>query len=215
MTSRFRVGPSTVIATAALLVALGGTSYAATSAINGSELQNRSVGGDKLKEHTVTGTDVKVSSFGKVPSAQTADDAKNLDGYVFVQIDASASGSAPASLLNGFGGLTLECVGPVAGGDAGTVNLVIVTDSPETATFGASAVESAGAHYDEGAVAPGTPSVPEDTSFTFPISDGAQLSFSYKRKVGSTTAVVSGTFTMVLNDGCSAFGNAEVSSVAR
>jgi hypothetical protein len=73
MKSKIRVQPAAVIATLALFVALGGTSYAASSSINGSQLTNHSVAGKKLQNHTVTGTQVKVSTFPKVPSAHRAD----------------------------------------------------------------------------------------------------------------------------------------------
>ncbi|MGO9196760.1 MAG: DUF664 domain-containing protein [Acidimicrobiales bacterium] len=214
MRSKLRIGPSTVIAVIALFVALGGTAYA-SSQINGADLRNRSVPGDKLKQHAVTGTDVKVSSFPKVPYAHMADDATHLDGHAFAQINASASAHNAATLLSGFGGLNLECIGPAGGGDAGTVTLAVVSDGPQAATFGASAIDGSGSHFDEGPVAPATGKVPETTSFSFPIIAGAQVTFSYKRTVGKTTTAVSGVFTMVLDNGCSAFGNAEVSSATK
>jgi hypothetical protein len=77
MRSKLKLEPSIVIATLALFVALGGTSYAISNTINGSLLKNRSVAGKKLKKHTVTGTEVKVSTFPKVPAAHKADLATN------------------------------------------------------------------------------------------------------------------------------------------
>lgn len=70
--------PSTGLAAVALFAALGGTSYAAVSnQINGAKIENRSVAGIKLKKHAVTGTDVNVSTFPKVPAARHADAATN------------------------------------------------------------------------------------------------------------------------------------------
>ena len=144
-----------------------------------------------------------------------ADDATHLDGHAFAQINASASAHNAATLLSGFGGLNLKCIGPAGGGDAGTVTLAVVSDGPQAATFGASTIDGSGSHFDEGPVAPATGKVPETTSFSFPIIAGAQVTFSYKRTVGKTTTAVSGVFTMVLDNGCSAFGNAEVSSATK
>jgi len=218
MASKLMVGQSTAVAALVLFLALGG-SHAARSPINGADLLNRSVPGDKLILHTVTGTDVDVSSFPKVPSAHMADEAttalhatsaSRLDGYGFAQVNASAGSGDAATLLNGFGGLTLQCTGP--SGDAGTVQLTIVSDSPQSAAFGASVIQSAHSSFQEGVVSPAIGKVPVTTPFTFPVTGGAQVTFSYKRSVGSTTTAVSGTFTMVLNNGCAAFGNAELSS---
>lgn len=75
-----RFQPSTVIATVALFVALGGTSYAVSGQINGSQLKNGSVTGKKLAKHTVTGTQVNVATFPKVPSAHLADSATTATG---------------------------------------------------------------------------------------------------------------------------------------
>jgi hypothetical protein len=74
--------PSTAIATLALFVALGGTSYAVTGGtpystvrINGSQLKDRSVSGVKLEKHTVTGAEIDVGHLPQVPSARSANQA--------------------------------------------------------------------------------------------------------------------------------------------
>jgi len=46
-----------VVATLALFLAIGGTSYAALT-INGSQIQNRTIGGQKLKFHTVGAAEI-------------------------------------------------------------------------------------------------------------------------------------------------------------
>jgi hypothetical protein len=66
-TSRY----AAVTSTFALIVALGGTSYAATK-IGTQQLKSNAVTSPKIKNDTVTGTDVKESSLGQVPSAATA-----------------------------------------------------------------------------------------------------------------------------------------------
>ena len=74
-----RVNHATVVAYLALFVALGGSGYAAVT-INGKQLKNRSVVGRKLKKDTLTGTEIKESKLGKVPSANTATNASKLGG---------------------------------------------------------------------------------------------------------------------------------------
>jgi hypothetical protein len=74
-----------VMASIAVFVALGGVSYAATT-INGSKIVKQSVGAGKLKNGTLTSTQVKKnsltgasideSSLGTVPSAQSAQTAQ-------------------------------------------------------------------------------------------------------------------------------------------
>lgn len=54
--------PSILVSTAALVVALGGTSYAAVQ-INGANLKNNSVTSAKIKNQSLTGKDVKNQSI--------------------------------------------------------------------------------------------------------------------------------------------------------
>jgi hypothetical protein len=68
---RRRSSYANVMATIAVFIALGGSSYA-VGQISGSQIKNRSIGGKKLKRNTVAGTAVKESSLGTVPAANTA-----------------------------------------------------------------------------------------------------------------------------------------------
>jgi hypothetical protein len=66
-----------VVATLALVVALGGTAFAApirrlAASINGATIKNHSIAGVKLKNNTVTGTQVKESALATVPHAANA-----------------------------------------------------------------------------------------------------------------------------------------------
>ena len=76
---RVRLTYANVMATVAVFIALGGSTYAAAT-ISGRQLKNRSVAGSKLKKNSVTGKEVKESKLGKVPSASTASNAKALGG---------------------------------------------------------------------------------------------------------------------------------------
>jgi hypothetical protein len=177
----------------------------ATNAINATNAAN--VTG------TINGTQVS-GVVANATDATTAANAANVDGHTFTQINASAGSYDAATLLNDFEGLTLQCTGPA--GTEGTVTLEIVNSSQATGSFGAGEVDGAGtARFDEGPVNAAEGSIPVATNFTFPIHSGAQVSFSFTMPVGSTTDVVSGTFTMVIDNGCTAFGNADASSVAQ
>jgi hypothetical protein len=63
--------PSMIVALLALVVALGGTAYAA-SQINGSTIKNGTISGKKLKTDTLSGKQIKESTLGTVPSASRA-----------------------------------------------------------------------------------------------------------------------------------------------
>jgi hypothetical protein len=62
-----------VVAIVALVAALGGSAYAAGQ-INGNSIQKQSIGGGKLKKHTLTGYQVNVNKLGTVPDAHRAND---------------------------------------------------------------------------------------------------------------------------------------------
>jgi hypothetical protein len=66
-----RLSYANVVATLALFVALGGSSYA-VSKISGSQIRNNSIAGKKLKRNTIGGQRIKESSLGIVPSAHNA-----------------------------------------------------------------------------------------------------------------------------------------------
>lgn len=63
-----------IVAYLALLVALGGTGYAAAT-INGKDIRRGTVAGAKLKPDTLTGKQVREGALAKVPSAAQADHA--------------------------------------------------------------------------------------------------------------------------------------------
>jgi hypothetical protein len=60
--------------TLALVLALGGVSYAAVM-INGKNIKNRTVGAAKIKKNALTGKEINEAKLGKVPLAGLADNA--------------------------------------------------------------------------------------------------------------------------------------------
>jgi hypothetical protein len=65
----------------ALFVALGGSVYAASNGggkkISGKKIQKNSIPGNRLKKHTLTGTQINLAKLGTVPSATSALNATN------------------------------------------------------------------------------------------------------------------------------------------
>ena len=94
MLSRRVPSPAMVVACFALIVALGGTSYAAirlpANSVGTKQLKKGAVTGVKVKSNTLAGKQINESKLGKVPSAASADSATS----------ATTAGSAPVSRLD-------------------------------------------------------------------------------------------------------------------
>jgi hypothetical protein len=70
---------SNVMATVAVFIALGGTSYAvATNSISSRQVKNNSIRGVDIRDDSVTGKDIRESSLAKVGSAAKADSATSV-----------------------------------------------------------------------------------------------------------------------------------------
>lgn len=70
--------PAMIVALFALVVALSGSAFAASQLVNGDRLiKPGSLSGNRLRKHTITGTQVNLSKLGKVPTAKKADSATN------------------------------------------------------------------------------------------------------------------------------------------
>jgi hypothetical protein len=66
-----RPSPAMVVAVVALIVALGGSAYAAQH-INGGAIKKQTIGGGKLKQKTLTGFQINTNKLGVVPAAKRA-----------------------------------------------------------------------------------------------------------------------------------------------
>ncbi len=77
-----------VMATLAVFIALGGSSYAAYT-ISGSKIKNHSIRGGKLRHNTLTGAQIRESKLARVPRAREADwasDAEHVGGQTVEQL---------------------------------------------------------------------------------------------------------------------------------
>jgi hypothetical protein len=107
-----------VVAVIALVVAASGTAFAAGTLVNGDTLiKKNSLSGDRLKDGSITGKQIKLSSLGAVPNARNA---QNLDGHPASYFTGGSSGGSGGSsgahsgLMTAGGGqtVTLGTFGP-------------------------------------------------------------------------------------------------------
>src|SRR4051812_11499502 len=85
-----RLSYANVASTMALVLALGGVSYAAVK-VNGKNIKDRTVGAKKIKKNSLSGTEINELKLGKVPLAALADNATNAGNA------ATVGGQSPAS----------------------------------------------------------------------------------------------------------------------
>jgi len=102
---RRRPSASMAVALTALVVALSGTAVAATGLVTGDNLiKPRSLSGNRLRNHSVTGQQVAAGTLAKVPSARKADRAfvaGSSENAVNAQDAQSATNARNASTLGG------------------------------------------------------------------------------------------------------------------
>jgi hypothetical protein len=76
-----RPSPAMVVALIALVFAMSGTAVAATHLVNGDNLiKKNSLSANRVRSHTLTGTQIDFSKLGTVPSATNAVTAQTANG---------------------------------------------------------------------------------------------------------------------------------------
>jgi hypothetical protein len=124
---RRRSSASLVISIVALVLAASGSAMAASKLTSGNSLiREHSLSGNRLENHTLTGTQIDLSKLGKVPSAATADSATTAG-------TATTAGSAPISNVTY---ITATSAVPAENQSA---DLVTATCSPGTTVIGGGA----------------------------------------------------------------------------
>lgn len=195
-----RPSPSLVVSLVALVVALGGTGYAAV-AINGKNLKDRSVAGKKLKNRTIgggkvrrdslTGGEVNESTLGAVPNAKRAGGAGSatVAGQLFHaenngEVNLSQASAAQDEVL----GLTVPAGRYlVTGGGA-------LNDDGSLADRRACRL-SAGTHFDEKFVGVASNSEEDDTTpfwLGLPVTANAPTKISLSCEGGTIEVGVGG-----------------------
>ena len=116
----WRPSPALLVSVLALLLALGGTVYAAKK-VNGRSIVVKSIPGNRLKPHSIganrlkpgvlgkqfsgplTGADIDESSLGTVPSAVHAQSADSALNAINSETALNAVNAVDAQTVNGFG----------------------------------------------------------------------------------------------------------------
>jgi hypothetical protein len=148
-----RPSASLVVSVVALIVALSGTAIAASKLVNGDSLIRKgTLSGNRLRRHTLTGTQINVKKLGTVPratrakSATTAGTAGSARTAISAQTAASATNAVTAANANELGGVGPSGYLP-AGSVIGTDGIVraaasaagntvtLFTDGPLTVTM--------------------------------------------------------------------------------
>jgi hypothetical protein len=102
-----------LVAVIALVVATSGTAFAAGQLVNGDSLIKKdSLSGDRLKQGSITGKQIKLSSLGSVPNARNA---QELDGHPASYFTGGSGGSGGSS------GATRSGLTTAAGGQTVTL----------------------------------------------------------------------------------------------
>lgn len=143
---RRRPSAAMVVAIVALIVAMSGTAVAASSLVNGDTMiKKNSLSGNRLRNGSVTGSKIKVSTLGTVPNAShasTADSATNATNAA----NATAAASAPISKVTYV--TTPVSVGP----SDGNTGLTATASCPSGTTViggGASIADTEGGFVDD------------------------------------------------------------------
>ncbi len=93
-----RPSASMVVAIAALIFAVSGTAAAAGGLLKGDKLIKKgSLSGNRLRKHTITGTQVNLKKLGKVPSAKNADHATTANTALSANTATNATNASHAN----------------------------------------------------------------------------------------------------------------------
>jgi hypothetical protein len=90
--------PSMAVAMTALVVSLGGTAAGASHLLSGSKIRKNSIPANRLRQNSVTGTQVNEAKLGTVPSAANATHAVTADTAAAAT---SAGGAPPTGAAGG------------------------------------------------------------------------------------------------------------------
>ena len=95
-----------VVATIALIIAVTGTAVATSRLVNGDTLiQKASLSGNRLRKHTLTGTQINLAKLGKVPIAKHADSATQAINATHARTADSATHASSADSATNAGTL--------------------------------------------------------------------------------------------------------------
>lgn len=155
-TLRSKLSYANVVASLALFIALGGSAVAVSSKINGSQIQNHSITGVKLKQHVIGQQQVKKKLVvNRARTAQTAKKAQVAElaeaAEVASQVDklVVTSSTGPATISARAGAATASATrsksGSLVSMSVGEVGVELLNSPPFK--FSASCTDSGGGKY--------------------------------------------------------------------
>jgi hypothetical protein len=106
---RRRPSAAIVISIVALVIAASGTALAAGRLVSGDSLIKRhSLSGNRLRNDTITGQQIRLDTLGQVPKAKTAANAESLGGHPASAFALGSSGDVRSGLVTASGGQTAK-----------------------------------------------------------------------------------------------------------
>ncbi len=174
--ARRRPSAAMVVAIVALVVAASGTAVAATKLVSGDSLIKKdSLSGDRLRNATVTGKQIRLSSLGLVPDAKLANNAKMLGGHPASAFALSGSSDTVRSgLVTASGGQTVPL------GSFGPFTVSLQCNDDGSGTFDAAIMVTSSSSNSEvfgSALTAGTPQQIDDAGPDSQFADNAGGTF--------------------------------------
>lgn len=198
--------PAMVVALIALIVAVGGTAYAnGFGPFSGNKIIKKgSLSGNRLQNHTLTGTQINVSKLGTVPNATTAvnastaananalggqpaaayGSASKLIDTGIIKVSGTPAGATGVVLKQGPFEFTLDCVKTAGGAVTGTLDVT----STEANSVLLGYLTPAGTPHQIDSECPETPpaySVTENTPVAVEAPDGSSVVADFANGVNS------------------------------
>jgi hypothetical protein len=173
--ARRRPSPAMVVAIVALVVAASGTAVAATKLVNGDSLIRRdSLSGNRLRNGTITGKQIRLSSLGQVPNAKRAFNATELDGHPASAFAMGSSDVVHSGLVTANGGQTVPL------GNFGPFSVSLTCNDDGSGTFDAAITvtsSSPGSEVFGSTLSAGTPQQIDDAGPDSQFQDNAGGTF--------------------------------------
>ena len=151
---RRRPSGAMVVAIIALVLAASGTAIAAGLVSGDKLIKKGSLSGNRLRKHTLTGTQINLKKLGKVPSAKKADFAKSAGSATSATNATNATNAANAANVSGITRFIKTIA--ASGTTEPTANSVVLDRSGPLTVFGVcylNAGDTDGAVYLESTVA--------------------------------------------------------------
>jgi hypothetical protein len=128
--------PAMVIALIALCVAASGTAIAASKLVSGDKLiAKKSLSGNRLRDHTISGKQINLSKLGKVPRAKNADHAATAANATEASDARTVGHQAPSAFVPASRFLTSRGLLKLTGAASPGHKQTLISSGPFTVTL--------------------------------------------------------------------------------